>query len=208
MLLRVLLVLCLIAVPFVAYAQVENLVLNPSFEEDEVILDDPDWFQWVTWGTEGGLESTIEIDNSEYIDGTRSLRVDSKGDTNWHFMAINMPIPMEVGELYTVSVWAKGAEERPFTGKLKATDNSVDLCTNDFGLITDGWAEYTFSCDALADTVKLELWTSGSEVPIWIDFVQVYKGPYVEGIMPSELAAAVKPVNKLATNWASLKIDY
>ncbi len=34
-------VLALVVVPLVTNAQVENLVLNPSFEEDEAILDDP-----------------------------------------------------------------------------------------------------------------------------------------------------------------------
>jgi len=39
-----------VALPGALQAQVENLVLNPSFEEDEVILDDPAWEQWSTWG--------------------------------------------------------------------------------------------------------------------------------------------------------------
>ena len=41
-------VLLLVTLPVAAHAQVVNLVPNPSLEEDEVVLDDPDWYQWCT----------------------------------------------------------------------------------------------------------------------------------------------------------------
>ena len=67
-------VLVLIVFQQVTHAQrVENLALNPSFEEDEVILDDPAWELWATWGAEGGLNSTVEIDETEFIDGKYSF---------------------------------------------------------------------------------------------------------------------------------------
>ncbi|MHC4486953.1 MAG: hypothetical protein ACYS4T_17380 [Planctomycetota bacterium] len=46
-------VLVLVAFPPVTHAQVDNLLQNPSFEEDEVILNDHE--QWWTWGYEDGL---------------------------------------------------------------------------------------------------------------------------------------------------------
>jgi hypothetical protein len=44
------------AVPCVTQAQVENLVQNPSFEEDEIILNDQSYDHWWTWGWEDGLK--------------------------------------------------------------------------------------------------------------------------------------------------------
>ena len=94
-------VLMLVAVPLVTHAQVVNLVSNPSFEEDEVILDDPEWLQWATWGYEDGLDSTVEIDETEFIDGKRSLRIIPTGNTNWYFIVLNLPILVDIDKDYT-----------------------------------------------------------------------------------------------------------
>ncbi len=55
----------LAAVPSATHAQVQNLVLNPSFETDEVILNDPDWEQWCTWNPDDVTGSVAEIDETE-----------------------------------------------------------------------------------------------------------------------------------------------
>jgi len=195
----------LIAAPIMVYAQVTNLALNPSFEEDEVILDDPAWEKWATWGWEDGVNSIIELDNTEFIDGIRSLRVEPKGAENWYFIVLNLPMDVNVGGTYTISFWAKAKEARPFGAKMKATDNSIDFCYTDFNLTTE-WSEYVFTCDPQAAQVKLEMFCAGSEIPFWLDFVNVYEGTYVEGIMPSEAASSVEPVGKLPIRWAALKI--
>jgi len=184
-----LVLLTLAALPAASQGQVVNLAQNPSFEEDEVILNDPAWDKWCTWGYDTGVNSTVQIDENEFIDGTRSLRVDPKGSTNWYFIVLNMPIPQKVGTKYTISFWAKAQAPRPLGAKMKATDNSVDWNYTDFQITTD-WAEYTFTATALNAEAKLELHCAGVEVPLWLDFVNVYEGEYVPGIDPS---GAVSP---------------
>ncbi len=179
----------LVAVPSVTHAQVENLLLNPSFEEDEVILNDAAWEQWTTWGWDSGLNSTVEFDETEAVDGERSLRVDPKGTTNWWFMVLQDYIPMTVGQPYTASFWAKAEEPRPLTAQFKATDNSGSWGATDFELTTE-WAEYYFTAEAQNAQIKLEIFCSGVEVSLWLDFVNVYEGEYVPGIGPS---GAVSP---------------
>jgi len=49
----------LLAVPIVTHAQVENLALNPSFEEDEAILNDPDWEAWCTWSPDDVIGNNV-----------------------------------------------------------------------------------------------------------------------------------------------------
>jgi len=198
----------LVAVPLVTHAQVENLVLNPSFEEDEVILDDPEWLQWATWGYEGGLNSTIEIDETEFIDGKRSLRIIPKGDTNWYFIVLNLPIYVDIDKDYTVSFWAKAEEARPLTVQLKATDNSINAWgATDFELTTE-WAEYHYASEVLIDNVKLEILCSGSEAPFWLDYVFMYEGDYVAGISPVPPLKASEPDpadgSFLEQTWATL----
>ena len=176
-------VFMLFAVPLVTHAQVENLLLNPSFEEDEVILDDPEWLQWTTWGYESGLNSTVEFDETEFIDGKRSLRVIPTGDTNWYFIVLQDYIPLDVGTEYTASFWVKAEEARSISAKFKATDNSIDWSETNFDVTTE-WAEYHFTAEALNASVKLEIFCSGVEIPLWLDYVFVYEGQYVAGIKP------------------------
>jgi len=177
------LVLILAAVPLVTHAQVVNLLSNPSFEEDEVILDDPAWEQWATWGYEDGLSSTVEFDETEFVDGKRSLKVIPTGSTNWYFIVLNLPILVDVSKDYTISFWAKAQEPRPLTVQLKATDNSINAWgATDFELTTE-WAEYHYASEVQIDDVKLEILCSAAEVPFWLDFLYMYEGDYIAGIL-------------------------
>ncbi len=199
-----------VAQPATQAQRVENLALNPSFEEDEVILDDPAWEEWATWGDQSGLNSTVEIDETEFIDGEKSLRVIPTGDTNWYFIVLNLPIFVNVDKDYTVSFWAKAEEARPLTVQLKATDNSIAAWgATDFDLTTE-WAEYHYTSNVLIDNVKLEILCSGTEVPFWLDFVNIYEGEYVAGIMPGassrEKASAPEPADGALNldTWANI----
>ncbi len=154
---------------------VENLVLNPSFEEDEAILDDPAWEKWCTWNPAEGAGSNATVVDTESIDGTRSLRVEPKGVENWHFIVLNLPIPLEVGKNYTASFWAKAEAARPLGAQMKATDNSISWGYTDF-LLTTEWAKYTFTSEALNAEGKFEIFCAGVEVPFWLDLVSVYEG--------------------------------
>jgi hypothetical protein len=174
------------------YEEPEPLVLNGSFEEDEVIQNDENYEQWWTWGWGDGLASTAEFDETTYIDGTRSLRVDPLGDTNWYFIVAYSPIPLEVGTSYTASFWAKAEEPRPLGAKMKATDNSIDWGWTDFEL-TSEWAEYAFTSEAINAEGKLEFHCAGSEVTLWLDFVSVYEGEYIPGTGPGGPVKASEP---------------
>jgi hypothetical protein len=171
--------LFLFVVPAAAQEQVVNLVQNPSFEEPEAIMDDPDWRGWTAWG-----EDAVRYDISEYIDGVRSLRIDPKGAANKDFVVEYYTMPQKVGTKYTVSFWAKAKAPRPLCVQMKAEDGPVWECTDLH--VTPGWAEYRFT--AAAQSAKAKLWflCAGSETPLWLDFVNVYEGEYVPGIKPSK----------------------
>ena len=164
------------AIPQASHAQVVNLLKNPSFEEEELVLDDPDWSTWTTWNPAEGAGSNAVIVDTEAIDGTRSLRVDPVGNTNWYFIVIQGEIPLVVDQTYTATFWAKAAADRPFFAQLKAMDNSVSWGGTNYDLSTE-WAEYSFTSAALNDTAKLELFCAGVEVPLWLDFVSLSEGP-------------------------------
>ena len=201
------LALFLIGVPLSVHAQVENLVLNPSFEDENDVINDQ-WIEngWVTWGDGDGLDSVVVFDEDDFIDGSISARVEPTGTVNWHFMIIYYPVPLDVGELYTVSFWAKAEEERVITAQMKDVDNAGSFGATDFTITTD-WNEYTFTAEAGWPSIKLEIFVSGSDIPLWFDFVYIYEGEYVEGIFPSEksVPGAVDPADKLPVRWAAIK---
>ncbi len=84
-------------------------------------------------------------------------------------------MPVEVGTNYTASFWAKAEEARPLAARFKATDNSVDWGYTAFEVTTE-WAEYTMTSEAINAELKFEIFCAGSEIPLWLDFVNVYEG--------------------------------
>jgi len=150
-----------------------NLLQNPSFEEDEPILDDPDWVHWCTWNPEQGAGSNTTIVDTDSIDGTRSLQIQPKGAENWHFILLQPDIPVNVDKNYTTSFWAKAVAPRSLTVQMKASDNSINAWgATDFDLTTE-WAEYSYTSEVLIDVVKIEICCAGSEIPFWLDLVSV-----------------------------------
>ena len=198
-------ILCLAVFPLLVSAEVENLAFNPSFEDNKDVVDDQ-WQGegWLTWGDGVGLQSEVSIDEAEKIDGKQSLFVEPQGADNWHFMIINWPIPLEVGETYTASFWAKAEEDRKLTTKFKADDNSIDWALTDFQITTE-WQEYHVTAEAQNGLIKFEIWVAGSVVPLWLDFLYIYEGDYLPDNLPSGAVLAVDGLGKLATSWAEIK---
>ncbi len=194
MFLAMLAALGLAAVPPRACAQVNNLAPNPSFEEDEPVLDDGSWTDWCTWNDAAGAGSTAQFDDTEAIDGLRSLRVDAKGSENWHFIVALISMPTKNGTPYTASFWIKAAEPRTIGAQMKAADNSVSWGFTSFDVTTD-WAEYHFTVPAQSADSKLEFFCAASTVPFWIDFVSFYEGEYVPGLEPSGAGGQEKARN-------------
>jgi hypothetical protein len=152
-----------------------NLLQNPSFEEDEPILDDPDWVSWCTWNPAEGAGSNVTIVDTESIDGARSLLVEPIGAENWFFILVNISFPADLDKNYTAGFWAKAEAPRPLTVQMKASDNSVsEWGATDFELTTE-WAEYSYTSEVLHTDVKIEFLCAGSEVPFWLDLVTVYE---------------------------------
>ena len=177
-------VLVLVAVPLVTHAQVVNLLEDPSFE-DEIIIGNTAWNRWLTWAAGGAVNSTVEIDKTEFSDGEKSLRIMPSG--TGQFAVIYAALPLELGERYTVSFWAKAEAPRTVQARLQAMNNT-SMETADFELTTE-WAEYTFTAEATNASIKLQIqWDAGVEVPYWLDFVSLYAGEYVAGIEPSGLS--------------------
>ena len=174
-------VFLLVAVPAATHAQVVNLALNPSFEEDDVVLDDPDWYQWATWNPAEGTGSNATIVDTDAVDGAKSLRIEPVGVENWHFIVANISFPLELGADFTSTFWAKAEADRPLGFQVKAADNSVTWGYTDFQLTTE-WAEYSATSTAESNEGKLEFLCAGVEVPFLLDLVSVFEADTLSGL--------------------------
>ncbi len=175
------LVLMLVAVPLATLGQAQNLLQNPSFEEDEAILDDPDWVQWCTWNPAEGAGSNATIVDTDSIDGTRSLMIEPRGTDAGHFYVIYQPVALEVGRDYVTTFWAKAAVPRSLGVTMKAADNSVSWVSTTFQLTTE-WAEYSLSGVAENATAKIDFACAATTDTIWLDLVSMAEagaGPLV-----------------------------
>ncbi|MCP4257410.1 MAG: hypothetical protein GY774_07755 [Planctomycetes bacterium] len=160
----------------------ENLALNPSFEEDEVVLDDPEWMQWATWNPAEGAGSNATIVDTDAVDGARSLRIEPVGVENWHFIVINLPILVDIDKQYIASFWAKAEATRPLTVQMKAEDNSVNAWgATTFDLTTE-WAQYSYTSEVLIDIIKVEFLCAGVEVPFLLDLFSVIEADTLSGL--------------------------
>jgi carbohydrate binding protein with CBM4/9 domain len=183
----ILVALGLAAIPQAIHAQVENLILNHSFEDDE---DFQGGDQWRTWADVDGQDSTVAVAETEAVDGVRSLRVDPIGT----FYVVYSPLSLEIDTEYTLSFWAMAEEPRPLGITPKASDNSVSAGGTNIELTAE-WTEYTVTFDAPATVLKLDVFCGGSDVRFYLDFFHIYEGPYISGIEPSGKQLQVMAVN-------------
>ncbi|NQV35439.1 MAG: carbohydrate binding domain-containing protein [Phycisphaeraceae bacterium] len=168
---------------------VASLVKNSNFEIDEPIPGP----SWSTWNPATGDGSTATIDSSDSVDGSGSCRIDGQGSTNWDFYVINRGIPMEVGKTYTLSFWAKAPEPRSIGMLLKGSDNSGPAFCEITAELTTEWTEYTATGECTQPDCKLDI-ASGGPIPLWLDFVQLYEGEYVQ-IIPGGREEVIEASN-------------
>ncbi len=84
-------------------AGTEELILNGGFETQ--ICDNP--FCWKTGRIEGAL---IRIDENEYYQGKRSLKIEFDGKSNVNFSQLFKVVPLEPGSPYVLSAHVKSED--------------------------------------------------------------------------------------------------
>ena len=72
-----------------------------------------------------------------------------EGLVNWPKQDLQQ-LPLEPGQEYTASLWAKADEPRPFAMQFKSLDNSTTWSNTPVDLTTE-WAEYSMTAEALSN---------------------------------------------------------
>ena len=195
----------LLAVPLVTHAQVENLLMDPGFEEPVL--------GW-SLARRAPAAATLTIDTNEKRVGQASARIEitDVGDgTSNHNLTLdnNAGIAVEANKTYTVDFWTKAEADRtliidallnqdPWTRLFRATDLPV----------TTEWTRihHTFQADATLSPVVFLFSFVDSKTTIWLDHVRFYEGEYDEEDGVPELAYGPDPEDGavVEATWANL----
>ena len=198
-------VLLAFSIPMLA-AEPEVITQNSYFEDGlehwEVILD-------------GGAQAEAEIDDSDSVKGSQCVYLNLKqlGSSAgfWEIKLGQIVLDViEAGEMYTLSVWAKGEEFRQIRPHLrigvggKSPWISQHAQTFD---ITNEWVEYSHSFTAGGEPdgiVDIALGTTLGN--LWLDNIRLYKGPYAEDPnLGRTKKISVDSRGKLAITWGKVR---
>ena len=186
---------------------VEVINANSYFEDDlegwEILLAN-------------GAVAEISVDDSDSIKGSQCVYVEIKelgsGAGFWEIKFSQTILDaIEVGETYTISVWAKGEGARqirphlrvgpPPGGPFQAHAMTFDITTE--------WAEYsnTFTASGEGKSGLLDIALGTTKGNVWFDNFRIYEGQYEEDpdLGRTKKKLAVESCGKLATTWGKIR---
>ena len=178
----------------------ENILNNGDFD-----LHLQGWHHW-THADAAALYQT-EGKKAEPIAGKNAVYVKiSKAGALWHIQFYQQPFTLEKGTTYTYNLWAKSEKPRNVVMRiLHQGDPWNEYAKKEIGL-TEEWKEFFITFKMTADDVSTRagIIMGAEKVDVWLDHIRLYEGEYVSDIEGAE-PQAVKPSDKLATIWATLK---
>ena len=192
---------CLVVLCVNVYA-VENMVVNPDFDEPLEI----------GWNLEvhgDHVVATMELDSTTSVEGKNSARIDIEsiveGAEVWRLQLKQFNIVVKGGETYTWSFWAKTDDRREAAVQVcMEVDPWAVLGVSENIELESEWQEYHFTFDALEDfdNTRLAMQLAGSPETVWLDHVRFYEGDYVSD---PDAGAAAEPMGKMASTWGTIK---
>lgn len=173
-----------------SFAQgVEKINENGSFEDFALGQVDAGSLSWTFNITQGepAANAVFEIVGDSQDDDSRALKInigDFNGEDDWNIEAVNEPLIVKEGEMYTASVWLKADSTirvARFYFGLPASGSWARFEETDVVLNTE-WKEYVFEYTATAtdeiNTMRFGMPMNFSENDggtIWIDNLKITK---------------------------------
>lgn len=200
-------VTALLALQGNAAQEVENLIINPDFEQGIVGWE-------LELHADQGAAAQLKVDDDNALVGDQCMlieiqKLDGSG-TWWHVGLNQINLAVEAGETYTLAVWARTENKKARTIRLAGGENHgpwANWGDKDF-TITDEWTEYHTTWNQINNdnNARIRIATGQSEEDVWVDHVRFYVGEYQEEDLEGlEVEEAAHPKGKLATIWANLK---
>ena len=179
----------------------ENILKNGDFDDQLV-----GWHHWThesanaLFTTEGNKAEPIVGKNAAYI------KINKEGNALGNIQLYQQPFTLEKDTTYTYSLWAKSQKLRNVTMRIMHQGVPWNVYAPKSINLTEEWQEFFITFDMLVDDVnsRAGIIMGTQKIDVWIDHVRLYEGEFVqdiEGVEPH----SVKPSDKLATTWATLK---
>lgn len=210
-----LLLLLMLIVSFVDSAlgqQTEVVNPNGSFENSNVTVSgDTTSVEGWNFFVQDGASGTYAIIDSVAKDGSRALAVtiNGTGTQDWSLGAVNEPVPVVSGQMYTLTLWAKASESGAtanFTvGETEARNfNELGRIGNAQVNLTTEWREFSFNFTPPSgtETVRVPLHFSFARnvgKTIYIDSVRISRPIIVEE--PEEPVEPRTPIAHGKSKW-------
>ena len=184
--------------------EIENMLTNPDFESGTA--------GWTMGSMADGAAGGISIDNKE--DSPAGFgqvffaQIDGVGNDAWEPEIHSPSFDVELGEIYTVSLWAKTEPEVSRTIGVKFEQLETWTGPSKTFTITDEWAEYYFSPVMTMDSppqVVIHIQFNNVKDDVWFAHFRVYEGEYVEEDLEGLQRIAVTPMERMATAWGKIK---
>ena len=162
----------------VAAQEVENLIINPDFQNGLQ--------EWQLEVHADFVNAVMEVDN-EGVNDNRSVFIEifdiEPGAEVWRLQFKQVNIKVKQGQKYTWTFWAM-AEEKTRPAEMwvgMEVDPWESLGGGKSILITDEWSEYqlTFTANQDFDNTRLSIQLGNSDESLWIDRLRFYEGDYV-----------------------------
>lgn len=158
-------------------AGAENLVKNPSFEEDADRNGVPD--HWAASGAPDHVQQKLAIDRAR--DGKRCARLECTkfraGPSYAHAMLCQMGVPVRQGLSYRLSFWARSENLQADTVAVAISDTSnwSNCGLQDSFVPTSEWTRYEFVFRATrtcTDKTRFQIWFLSTGT-LWMDDVEL-----------------------------------
>jgi hypothetical protein len=184
--------------------EIENMVKNPDFDDNLT--------GWTIGSIADGAAGQLVLDkhgvSGERGDNCLFARIDGVGNDAWEPEIHSPQFDVELGETYTVSLWAKTEEDgvRPIGVKFEQLETWVGP-SKTFTL-TDEWTEYHFTTAmtmASPPAVVIHIQFNNLKDDVWFDHFKVYMGEYVPEELEGQQRISVTPMGSLAATWGRIR---
>ncbi|RKU32125.1 hypothetical protein C6495_11410 [Candidatus Poribacteria bacterium] len=180
----------------------DNILKNGDFD-----MNLEQWHPWTHESADARFQT--EGKKAEPIAGKKvaSIEIKKPGNALWHIQFYQQPFTLEKGKTYTFNLWAKS--EIPRTVRMRIIhqgDPWNEYAVKDINL-SETWKEFfvTFSMPADDVNSRAGIIMGAQKGDVWLDHLRLYEGEFVSDIEDAA-PQAVKPIGKLTTTWAALKL--
>jgi len=150
-----------------------NMLINPSFESGI----SPWFLNQVSPGAGTFITTTSQHEDGSYA---AQVNITSTSTNSWYVQLQQAGMPMQLGQTYTVTFWAKASSGRQIQALVQQTNSPYVVYSVNNYMLTTSWQPYsfTFTPTITQSNVSLEFNLAQATGQVWIDNVSYSTGSF------------------------------